>query len=205
MAIHDHNEIEIKIAAKGVDVEAFRQYCFKRSPISFLCVVGPDTYYENGKQVVRHRKSKRAEGGHELTVKLRKSERSTRDRMEIDLFFSERTKQRDVEAFLAATGFVEAFTLTKKAHIFNFQDGEYKICVVIYDVCVGREFKEEDTQRFIEVEIEKGSEVSEQSAKRRLSAWIDDIKKHFGTALKNSEPLNESLYEIYSGKKYQTV
>lgn len=202
--IHEHNEIEIKLDATGVDIEAFKQFVFKKCPDRFIAVLGPDTYYENGASVARHRKSKRAEGGHELTVKRRKSERSTRDREEIDLFFDvTRTKQKDVEAWLIATGFKPVFTLTKHAHIFNIPYGGFSVSVVIYDVCEGK-FDPDKTRRFIEVEVEKGGEISVDSAKRLLGAWVAELKEAF-PVLADRQPLNDSLYEIYSGKKYQTV
>lgn len=202
--IHEHNEIEIKLDGTGVDIEEFKQFVFKKHPNSFLCILGPDTYYENGTHVVRHRKSKRAEGGHELTVKRRKSERSTRDREEIDLFFDvNRTKQKDVEAFLAATGFTPVFTLTKQAHIFHVPYVGFSVSAVIYDVCIDQ-FDPDKTRRFIEVEVEKGGEISVDSAKRLLGSWVAELKVAF-PALADRQPLNDSLYEIFSGKKYNTV
>lgn len=204
--IDAHNEIEIKLDATGVDVEEFKQFVFKKNVSNFLCVLGPDTYYENenGDRVVRHRKSKRADGGHELTVKRRKSERSTRDREEIDLFFDlNRTKQRDVEAWLAATGFKPVFTLTKQAHIFHVPYVGFAVSAVIYDVCEGA-FDPDKARRFIEVEVEKGGEISVDSAKRLLGAWLAELKVAF-PVLADRQPLNDSLYEIFSGKKYLVV
>lgn len=203
--IDEHNEIEVKLDATGVDLDEFKKFCEEKKN-RFLCVLSPDTYYENGNYVVRHRKSKNPDRGHELTVKRRKSERSTRDREEIDLFFAERTKQKDVAAFLAATGYVEAFTLTKQSHIYYIDDDGVPISAVLYDVCVGpaADFDVAKARRFIEVEVEKGAPVSVDTAKRLLGTWVQELKSKF-PVLADRQPLNDSLYEIYSGKKYQTV
>jgi cell division protein FtsW (lipid II flippase) len=43
--------------------------------------------------------------------------------------------------------------------------------------------------------------VTPEHAKKRVNAWVKEMQVKFGLG----EPLNESLYEIYSGKKYQVV
>jgi hypothetical protein len=89
--ISQHDEIEAKMSADGVDVAAFKAYMNKEfDVVRYEFVQGPDRYYESGPNVVRHR-IKHNVKGHELTVKRRKSTGSTRDRQEIDLHFSKKT------------------------------------------------------------------------------------------------------------------
>lgn len=194
--IDQHNEIERKINAGGVRVSDFRDWCEQRKPVQYVYVHSPDYYYRQGENVVRHRVN--SEESHELTVKRRSSTKSTFDRLEIDLKFAATTKASDVEAFLKATGWTLEFKLEKKADIFWFKEGNTHLTVVIYDVFCG----EHKMRRFIEVEAEKGSDVTVDHAKKRVNAWIKDICADFAIS---NEPLNDSLYEIYSGKKYQTV
>jgi adenylate cyclase class IV len=116
--IHEHNEIEAKLAADEVLVSDFCKLMFAQMPTKYECVTGPDTYYRQGENVIRHREKKNSKT-HELTVKRRKSTKSTRDREEIDLHFAHNTGVLDVRAFLAATGFEKEFQLVKTAHIFG--------------------------------------------------------------------------------------
>lgn len=201
--LSEHDEIEAKLTAEGVPTWDFIQWINSQPYVErYLHITGPDRYYESGVNVVRHRED-RQDGRHELTVKRRKSDGSTRDRMEIDLHFGKKTKPADVDAFLKATGFTHVFTLVKEAHIFWYKLSENLMATfVIYDVWrEGPDGTRLDTKRFIEVEAEKGSNVTSDTAKRHIRNQVKLLQTQFGLG----EPLNESLYEIYSGKRYQTV
>lgn len=205
--ISPHNEIEAKLlvgtAGDGykVDVDAFKLYVNTNYEVlRYEVVGGVDDYYESGLNVVRHRKDRTA-GHRELTVKKRKSAGSIRDRLEVDLYFSPKTTDDDVDAFLRATGFTHVFTLAKQAHIFWVRlSPRLNASIVIYDVQV--EGEPATNKRFVELEAEKGSTISVDRAKRYINEGVTKLRAAFTQV---DEPLNESLYEIYSGKAYQTV
>lgn len=210
--IDEHTEIEAKLAADEVLVAEFKRWAFGHMPVGYERISGPDAYYECGDAVVRHRQDRR-DGRHELTVKRRKSAKSTRDREEIDLHFGKKTKPEDVDAFLRAISFKHAFTLVKDAHIFWLTSDGVPLTLVIYEV--GRQLNDlavemkggelvaklVDVRHFIEVEAEKGYPGSKARAKQVVENWVSMLRSTFGLG----EPLNESLYEIYSGKRYQSV
>lgn len=200
--LSEHDEIECKFDATDVSVTAFRGYCMKELEVErFLHVVEhPDDYYKNAEgHVVRHRIDP-PEQRHELTVKKRKSASSTRDRHEIDLHFAAKTGTKDVGAFLETIGFTKHMTIVKDAHIFWTQlTPSLKATFVIYDAW--RADKPNDDRRFIEIEAEKGSDVTPDTAKRHINAWVKALQEQFGLG----EPLNDSLWEIFSGEKYATV
>lgn len=195
--IDEHTEIEAKMDAIDVSTSDFLKWMFKQPNIErYVVISSPDEYYESGDYVVRQRGD---DAHHELTVKLRKSDNSTRDRVEIDLKFAQSTTPDDVRAFLKSVGFKKAFTLTKLAHIFWVQfTKDLKVSFVIYNVVSD---SHPGVRRFIEVEAEKGSSVTHETAKKH----IRNIVKTLQTEFKLGEPMNDSLYEIYSGKKYRTV
>jgi adenylate cyclase class IV len=198
--ISEHDEIEAKLAADKIDLQIFKSFVWSTAEVEkFLHVIGPDRYYESGVNVVRHRQD-RQDGRHELTVKRRKSDISTRDRVEIDLHFGKKTQPNDVDAFLRAVGFSHVFTLIKEAHIFWLRVSPNLILTcVLYDVW--REDEPTYRRRFIEIEAEKGSDVSPETAKKHVRRWVNMLNNEFDLG----EPLNDSLYEIYSGKRYQSV
>ncbi len=204
--ISTHNEIEAKLSAENVAVQDFQAFIESEYEIEDNKVIeSPDGYYEQGPNVVRQRGATNDED-HELTVKLRKSDGSTRDRLEIDLHFSEETGAKDVVAFLESTGFKRVFTLTKKAYIYWVKlTNKVNASFVIYDVWqddpTGNECRTFNRKRFIEVEVEKGSDVESDTAKRHIREQVKILQTKFNLG----EPLNESLYEIYSGRRYQTV
>lgn len=196
--ISEHNEIEAKLAADGVGEGFFKRYVMENYDVEiFKSIVSPDDYYESGPYVLRHRRD--PGGKHELTVKRRKSEGSTRDREEIDLFFQDRTRHEDVAALLRAVGFTRAFTITKEAQIFWIQlTPNVRASIVMYDC-----WSDIDPvkRRFVECEVEKGSDVTVDTAKRHIRSLVKALQDEF----KLGEPLNESLYEIYSGRRYAVV
>jgi adenylate cyclase class IV len=199
--ISAHDEIEAKLDAQRVDLKTFLGWMHAHPDIERMQHVddSPDDYYECGEAVVRHRG---VEGSHELTVKRRKSQTSTRDREEIDLHFSDRTAHDSVGAFLRATGYKLAFRLLKDTYIFWVKPTpNITLCYAIYDVHV--EGEPGRPRRFIEVEAEKGSKVTPETGKRYVREAVAEMQKVFKGYL--DEPLNDSLYEIFSGKRYSSV
>lgn len=195
-----HSELEYKFPAECVEPHAFIGWCMSKGPESYLHVISPDVYYTQGDNVLRHRW---LGGAGELTVKQRKSKDSTWNRLEINLHFANDTTLDDVTKFLLASGWKKCLSLIKEAHIFFFElVGKPKVSVVTYDV--GRKKEGVDglveNYRFIEVEIENGN-ISTQEAKAYLDEWRREITKWF----KIKPPLNLSLFEIYTGKRYSMV
>lgn len=166
---------------------------------NFRHVEGPDHYYEAGANVVRHRID--PDGRHELTVKRRTSGSSTRDRLEVDLHFSDKTQPGDVTAFLGAAGFTKSFTLVKDSYIWWVKlTPNLQATFVIYDSWLVNE-NAPMYRRFIEAEAEKKSDVTHDTAKRHIRALVKRLQERFDLG----EPLNDSLYEIYSGRKYKVL
>jgi hypothetical protein len=196
-ALDHHSELEFKFAAGHVDVDAFRVWAMELNPIGYKSRAYPDSYYRNGDAVVRHRQWPAPAG--ELTVKRRKSTTSIEDREEINLRFDGQTSCIDVTTFLHATGWVHEFTLLKHfSHVFWFTHGGAKLAVSLYEV---ERAETKDTRRFLEVEVERESDVSEETARKLLRLWSGAAAGNFNL----DEPLKESLYEIYSGRRYASI
>lgn len=201
--ISHHDEIEAKLDAQKVDLNTFLGWARQLEDVDRMehCQNTPDDYYECGEAVVRHRG---VEGRHELTVKRRKSATSTRDREEIDLFFSDRTPHESVGAFLRATGYTHALRLSK-SNIYIFwvkPTPNITLVYCIYDVW-DESGPSRFSKRFVEVEVEKGSNVTPETGKRYLRDAVAAMQK----ALKPyvGDVVNESLYEIFTGKRYSSV
>lgn len=191
-----HSELELKFSAEEVEVDKFRTWCIGLNPVGYKTRAYPDHYYRNRDAVVRHR---RLPGPGELTVKQRKSSRSIVDRLEINLGFAEATTHDDVTEFLHATGWVAEFILQKHfSHVFWFKHGEAEIAVSLYEV---KRADTGETRRFLEVEVERSSDVTEEKARQLLSLWGGCAANEFEL----DEPMNDSLYEIYSGRRYASV
>jgi hypothetical protein len=188
-----HSELELKFFADHVDPEAFKAWCMATNPVRFNSAAFPDVYWRRGDNVVRHRLLK---GPGELTVKRRKSVDSIGDRQEIDLTFAHSVMAEDVTAFLLAAGWEAEFTLQKHfSYPFWFKHGEASVVVSLYEV---ERQDTRDTRRFLEVEVEKTSQVSAEVADRLLKLWSGVLTNEFDLA----DPLTESLYEMYSGRRY---
>jgi adenylate cyclase class IV len=202
--ISEYNEIEAKLDAGNVLSKEFRVWVNQFDVERYECVTGPDHYYEtSGGEVVRVRVDTKSETC-EITVKKRTNSNSTRDRLEVDLKLGPTMTAKDAHAFLTGIGFTKVFTLVKTAHIFWVRfSPNLTGTLVIYDVWL--ELKGEEApmtrRRYIEVEAEKKSEVTPETGKRHVRAWVQKLQEQF----KLGEPLNDSLYEIYSNKKYLSV
>ncbi len=194
-------EIEAKLAADNVEIAEFVKWIAKLEPVESKIVKdSPDDYYKGdvSTSVVRHRG---VPGDHELTVKRRKSGSSTRDREEIDLRFAKTTTHREVGQFLRATGYQKVFQLMKEAYIYWVKPTpNITLVYVIYDVWDTEEGSK-SSKRYIEVEAEKGSKVTPDTAKRYVREAVTEMQAKF----RLGEPLNESLYEIFSGDRYSSV
>lgn len=196
--IDKKTEIEVKVCADSVSVRDFHAFCKQLSPTKYLYVEGPDTYYELNNLILRHRSQP---DGNELTIKKRKHSVSARDRLEIDLFLRYNTAQ-EIADFLRIAGYKKLFVLYKKAHIFWFKIGKGEYNAVIYEVWeIKGKNKKKNVKRFIEIEVCKGSRISVQTAKKNLSALSSQCIR----ALRAGPIINQSLFEIYSSRKYGLV
>lgn len=187
-------EIEYKYEADHIDWTQFVDFVKSLNPARELKVAGPDHYYVNDDYVIRHRYNAKL---NELTVKTRKHKRITTVRGEINLTLPNKLNPKLVNLFLNAIGFKKEFEVNKSCHIFWF-DGphESKVSVVIYDVSLDGSLNKD---RYIEIEVEDAETIKD--AKDELKRWGKILKD--GVMLMDSKRINESLYEIYSGKKYR--
>lgn len=195
--ISECDELELKFDANKIVVDEFIKFCYGLRPESFKTVTGPDSYYSIGDAIWRHRADSR-----ELTQKRRKSGVSSQDRLELDLIYDSSMAPAFIDNFLVISGFKPEFVLTKTAHIFYVQKAGHKFSLVIYDVNKVENGKLTEPHRYIEIEIDKKAVVTADRAKVLLREWKQELQRAFKNL---DEPLNESLYEIYSGTRYPTV
>lgn len=196
-----HSEIEHKWDATHVQEGAFLAWAIAQRPQSYEHASWPDVYYSQGDNTVRHRWS--SDAG-ELTVKRRKTQRSITDRVEVDLRFADGVKAEDVTVFLRASGWKRILTLFKTfVHVFRYKLSDAEVTLALYEVeqLCERTHKRINTRRFMEVEVEKGSPLSDRAAKALLDAWKVILQREFHL----TSPVNESLFEIYTGRRYATM
>ncbi len=198
MSTDRHSEIELKFDADHVDPRDFAVWCQRQEPATYCMTAVPDVYYVQGKNVVRHRWS---EGAGELTCKQRKSASQITDRVEVDLSFGDKISTADVTAFLQTSGWKRLFTLLKdRCQTFYWEEDGIKVCVALYGVERLNEHTQkcEGLRHFLEVEVLKGSNCTDEYAREVLSDWGTHLIEEFGL----EKPLNLSLFEIYSKRRY---
>jgi hypothetical protein len=195
-----YSEIEYKWAADHLTPDRFMKWAIDFHPFKYESSSCPDIYYVNGNNTIRHRWS--GGGAGEITVKQRKSAKSITDRVEVDLTFGDQVSIKDVTTFLTTCGWKRLFTLYKEhVNLFWFEDGGATVTVALYAV---KKFNDktrkcDKPKQFLEVEVEKGSKVSDAAARVLLEKWRDNLEVAFNLG---ATPLNRSLFEIYSGKTY---
>lgn len=196
------SEVELKLEADNIVDDDLLQWAMARHPVRYFSGGCPDVYYSNKGATVRHRWST---GAGELTVKRRKSNTSTTDREEIDLKFDASCDLLDVQTFLAATGWKRVLTIFKNSvHVFFFElpgGGELSLSLYSVEKLNEKTQKRAGLTRWLELEVEKGSKYDLVQCKKILNSWLDDLKKAF----RLGKPVNLSLFEIYTNKRYEMV
>lgn len=192
-------EIEIKWDASSVKRPAFNKEMLahlkhRRLKHNLVQVAGFD-YYHSSKEghVARHRHGSIT---NELTVKSRVSNRSTTVRREINLKLAKETSPIEVQEAMEELGFNKTLPIFKDCDIYFIKDGKYVVDVVWYKVSSPR-YKGPD-KLFIEVEVH---EAPEKTSIKMLNNWKKFLYSTFG--ISDKDIVNESLYEIYSGKRYR--
>jgi len=196
-----HSEIEFKWDAGHVQEADFMAWAATQKPESYEHASFPDVYYAQGDNVVRHRWS--SDAG-ELTVKRRKTAKSIVDRVEVDLKFAPGVKSADITAFLQASGWKRILTLFKVfVHVFRYHVGGSVVTLALYEVeqLCEKTRKRINTRRFMEVEVEKDSPLSDRGARLLLESWGARLTREFHLTTN----VNESLFEIYTGRKYSIM
>lgn len=181
-------EVEYKYRANWINKEKFISKCRKFKPFEYLKVSGPDTYYENGEgKILRWRHNEDLD---ELTIKSRMSNSSSLVRQEIDMECT-RTPVKDIIKFIEILNFKKLFRLYKDCEIFWFKGKTGTACIVYYTV----HHKGRRDRSFIEIEAEKGQNLTIKQSKELVLEWEKKLK------LKPEQRLNATLLEIYSDKK----
>lgn len=192
-------ELEAKFEVPHLTTGRFEAWCWKRSEAdlmengAFNKLAGIDTFFAGNGVVLRYRRAapeEPAAGSPVLTYKCRQRPGDIRDRIEVDLFLDEkRATEPQVKAFVQALGLREHFTILKESTIVHFGEKGAIIVVALYDV-----LHQGQIRRFLEVEIEKSSEISDEDAAMVLSDWILEMQKDLGIG----SPINQSLYEMFA-------
>ena len=194
-----HKEIETKWNAESVKKEDFaknmRKY-LKDNSYSFtdLQVGGYDYYYRSkGGYVLRHRTGA---DSNELTVKARIKSNSIKIRKEVNVKISEEATPLDVSAMFKLLGFKQEFAIYKSCDILFVKDKNAEVSIVWYKVT-----KSGDRLRtFMEVEVDW---VPQKESVRILNKWTKIVEHLFKLGPEHVSP--DSLYEIFSGKRYRKV
>jgi adenylate cyclase class IV len=194
-------EIESKWDALKLDRVFFNnkisQY-FHKSKIrhTFLYAAGFDYYYEscNG-YVARHRHGADV---NELTVKARLSDQSIKVRKEGNLHLAQNTPVTEVKESLELMGFNLSFSIYKDCDIYFIEEEGAEISIVWY--AVDRPKSKMKRRYFFEIEVQN---APEKKSLKLLKKWTKIAYSLFH--LSDEDLIHDSLYEIYSGKRYKTV
>ena len=194
----DPTEIEFKFAADHITFNEFSRFFVNNdSSKEFKDYQGLDDYYDSPDgSVIRHRWNKQ-NTVNEVTVKMRRTHSSIVNRIEQNIDLIPDCKQKDFEKFLELISFKKVFSLYKKAVIVWIDYKEVEFTVSLYNV---KDIKKQKSSRtFFEIEVESSNNLSDVKAENILYEFTETLKDQF----KLKQPLNLSLYEIYSNKMYK--
>lgn len=191
-------EIEYKYLAGGIERSNFVNLCNKLKPDKKLAVRGPDVYFKNSEgRVLRWRIGPDSDW---LTIKSRASETSSLVRRESELEISaidgKRPSKKEIYRFIHDLGFKEKlFRIDKDCDIFWYESKKGEVCVVYYTVYN----KDRTPRHFIEIEAEKGQDMTIEEAISLVVYWEDQL------GLNPKTRRNTTLLEIYSNELTQML
>lgn len=195
-------EIEMKWDAKGLERSNFnllmKKFLMKNSfSNEFKNAYGFDYYYESETgRVARHRSGIDI---NEITIKARLSSKSTVVRHEANVKLTADMPVTEVECALNLMGFHHAFSIYKDCDIYFIQDGNAEISVVWYRITMAQSKYKSPPRTFFEIEVHN---VPEKQSLKILKKWKKMIAENT-LSLPNTSVIPESLYEIYTGKRYR--
>lgn len=194
-------EIESKWDAEALSRTFFNEKIisyFNKSKVkySYLHAAGFDYYYETKDgYVARHRHGVDV---NELTVKARLSEKSIKVRKEGNLHLAQNTPVTEVKESLELMGFDLSFSIYKDCDIYFIEENGAEISIVWY--AVDRPKSKMKRRYFFEIEVQK---TSQKQSLKLLHKWTKISYQLF--SLSNTDLIHDSLYEIYTGKRYKNV
>lgn len=195
-------EIEIKWDANKIKREVFNKkiisYLTKsKREYTFKPASGFDYYYESETgRVARHRHGIDI---NELTIKARISNESTTIRHEANIKMTADMPVTEVERGLSLMGFNHSIAIYKDCDIYFVTDGKATIDIVWYIVSVPKSKYKVPHRAFFEIEVHG---LPEEESLKMLNKWKKLVAEKV-LILSDKEIVSESLYEIYSGKKYR--
>lgn len=192
-------EIEVKWSGDHVPRAEFNRklkalLALKEYMYRFIRVSGPDTYFSDASgRTLRHRISRNT---HELTAKMRIYKKSIMARKEVNVKLALDQPVEDVFELMGMLGLKKDVSITKDCDIYFIDGSTAHVSIVWYQVFV----EGQDVRTFIEVEVEG---LSHQKSMKVLRIWMKRLNEMYG--LKKKHISDDSLYEIYSGKRYHNV
>lgn len=196
-----HEEIEIKWNAFSTELKrpvertafnaAIKKYV-RGKKYRKVVVAGFDYYYTSPEgDAPRHRHGAIT---NELTIKARLSKKSTTIRREINVKLAKETSPIEVQAFMTEIGFDKCLPIHKDCDIYFIEEFGVIVDVVWYRVTCGTH----QVRDFLEVEVH---ESTKKKSMEVLGKWKSWLHREFGVT--DKDIVNQSLYEIYSGKTYK--
>lgn len=198
----DLKEIEIKWDAKELVRSTFKsrmddflsKNLYKNEQKS---AQGFDYYYESETgRVARHRHGTDI---NEITVKARLSSKSTTVRHEANVKLAIDMPVTEVECALSLMGFNYSFSIYKDCDIYFIHDGKAEVSIVWYVITVPQSKYKAPPRTFFEIEVHN---VPERESLKILKKWKKMVAENL-LSLSEKMIIPESLYEIYTGKKYR--
>jgi adenylate cyclase class IV len=195
-------EIEIKWDASSLSRAAYNkkvtEFLSKHSyKAEGKHAYGFDYYYESDSgRVARHRQGSDL---NEITIKARLSNKSTTVRHEANIKITEDMPVTEVERALNLMGFNHSFSIYKDCDIYFIQDGKAEISIVWYVITVPKSQYKVAAKTFFEIEVHN---VPEKESLKILNKWKKMLAENV-LELSKKDIISESLYEIYTGKKYR--
>jgi adenylate cyclase class IV len=152
-----------------------------------LHVSGWDSYFTLGSDFMRYRQSPDKP---ELTMKRKTKDSNNWERVEVDVELGTGHDPDSVYKFCDMAGFKLDFKIYKSCFIYWVGDVNY-VYYIVYD----ENMKELD--RFIEVEVTKGSNLSKAKAVKKLKEAEDRL--HYLDIMSKNR-LKKSIFELYSNR-----
>lgn len=190
-----NKEVEIKWNAEKVSRTSFNSEVvnhLRKNALDYeLITVSGFDYYYSSKQgyVARHRSGV---GSNELTTKSRLSKTTITIRKEINIKLPVEVSPLEIKELMFELGFRKVLPIFKICDIYVIQDGKCTVDIVWYIASC----RKKPSVTLVEVEVHGASPTK---SLKILNKWKKLLLK---LHLTDKQIIPDSLYEIFSGKRY---
>lgn len=181
-------EVEFKYDAKNINLSAFKEFCMKKDPVSYIMAAGHDHFYHNSKDLTSFYRHRVGAGINQFTFKKKTVEENNFIRIEHNIDLDLDVTRDKILYLCKDLGYEYNTTIFKNSFIYV-----YEYYVMAYYIVYDNDMKE--IGRFLEIEMNE--EFPWENEKQAWGELIILERIHKPLGIDSSKRIKDSLFELF--------